>query len=323
MVKSISHQELRELIKKILDGRGVNGSEIISNHFVEAELRGHSSHGVQRVIPLVKGIELGTIRKELKYDIVKENSNSILIDGLHSIGITLWDRLIEEYMEEKNFIAVRNSSHIGFLGYYTEKVARRGKVGIMIGNAEPAVVKPGNPEKILSTTPISISIPMKGNNPIILDMSLASIARGKIIEALRKGEEIPHGVAVDKEGKITTNPKEALEGGILPMGGHKGFYLMLTLELLVSFLTGSAIGPSVKGVLNTESPPNKGEIMIIIDPLDSNYDAISYMKNILKSDLPGEHGMKLRERAMREGIEIDEKLYETLVDMKDKIPYFR
>ncbi|WP_250637318.1 Ldh family oxidoreductase [Saccharolobus sp. A20] len=210
---------------------------------------------------------------------------------------------------------------MGFLGYYTEKVARKGKVGIMIGNAEPAVVKPMSSQKVLSTTPISISIPTR-DNPIILDMSLASIARGKIIEALRKGEEIPYGVAVDKEGKITTSPKEALEGGILPMGGQKGFYLMLTLELLVSFLTGSAIGPNVKGVLNTETPPNKGEIMIIIDPIDANYDAIDYMKNILRSDFPGEHGMKLREKAMREGIEIDEKLYETLVDMRYKVPYF-
>ncbi|WP_250637317.1 MULTISPECIES: Ldh family oxidoreductase [Sulfolobaceae] len=101
MVRLISHQELNGLVKEILDKRGVNGSEIISNHFVEAELRGHSSHGVQRVIPLVKGVELGTIRKELKYEIVKENNNSILIDGLHSIGITLWDRLVEEYVEKK------------------------------------------------------------------------------------------------------------------------------------------------------------------------------------------------------------------------------
>ncbi|AWR93647.1 Ldh family oxidoreductase [Acidianus brierleyi] len=318
------YNKLKELVTEVLNKRGIEESKVIADHFVEAELRGHSSHGVQRLIPLVKGVELGTIRKELCFEVIRETNDSILVDGMHSIGISLWNMLAEkEFGDTISIIAVRNASHVGFLGYYTEKVAKKGKVGIMIGNAEPAVVKPGSSDKILSTTPISIAIPSK--IPLILDMALASTSRGKIIEASRKGYKIPYGVAVDKNGEITDEPESALNGGIMPLGGEKGFYLMLALELLVSYLSGSAVGPQVKGVLNTENPPNKGEIMIIINPryLESKEDSLEFMRNIIKSELPGEHGLKMREIKMKRGIEIDDKLYSIIQELNNKVPYFK
>ncbi len=317
MVK-ITHQELEDLVREILERRGVADSETISRHFVEAELRGHSSHGVQRLVPLVKGVELGTIRREVKFNVLKEDGNSLLVDGMNSVGISLWNYLVENE-GRRTLIAVRNASHIGFLGFYTEKVARMGKVGIMIGNAEPAVVKPNSSRRVLSTTPLSISIPF--DPPVVLDMSLASIARGKIIEALRRGEEIPHGVAVDREGKITTHPGEALEGGILPLGGEKGFHLMVVLELLVGFMTGSAVGPQVKGVLNTENPSNKGEFLILIDPPERRSEVMEVMREVAGT-LPGHHGLAEREERTRNGIEMDDKLLGTLREMRVKVPYF-
>ncbi len=156
-------------------------------------------------------------------------------------------------------------------------------------------------------------------------MALASTSRGKIIEASRKGYKIPYGVAVDKNGEITDEPERALNGGIIPLGGEKGFYLMLALELLVSYLSGSAVGPQVRGVLNTENPPNKGEIMIIINPkyLESKEDSLEFMRNIIKSELPGEHGLKMKEIKMKKGIEIDDKLYSTIQELNNKVPYFK
>jgi len=312
-------EQLKELVIEILEKREVEGKEIIADHFVEAELRGHSSHGVQRLLPLVKGVELGTIRKRLNYEVLKSKGDSLWIDAKSSIGIALWNKLVErDFHDPVSLTAVKNASHIGFLGYYTEKLAKRGYVGIMFGNAEPAVVLPGTSRKVLSTTPISISIPPD----IVLDMALSATARGKIIEAERKGEKIPLGLAVDEEGKPTEDPEKALKGGLLPMGGNKGFYLMLVLESLISFLTGSALGPDVKGVLNTENPPNKGEVLIVISP---SFFA-SYKEEIekVKKEVmyPGQHGSKIREERLREGIPIDETLLKTLQEMKDKVPYY-
>ncbi|MQL55030.1 Ldh family oxidoreductase [Acidianus ambivalens] len=314
--------ELKEIIVQILDKRGVEDSSVIAEHLIEAELRGHSSHGVQRLIPLVKGIELGTIEKKLNYKILKSTSSSLLIDARRSIGIVLWNKIVNEleFKEPISIVVVRNASHIGFLGYYTRKLAEKGYSAIMFGNAEPAVVFPGKAEKLLSTTPLSISIP--SNPPVVLDMALSLTARGKIIEAQRKGEKIPYGVAVNERGEITTDPTEALKGGLLPLGGVKGFYLMLTLELLTSFLTGSAVGPEVKGVLNTENPPNKGEVLIVINPKFTEKDnhGIDLMRRILGS-LPGDRGDKLLKSSGNE-INIDEKLFNTLNEMAKKIPYF-
>ncbi len=321
----INHERLKDLVLEVLEKRGVECSDVIADHFVEAELRGHSSHGVQRVIPLVKGVELGTIRRELEFEVVKETDSSVLIDGKQTVGIALWSLLTErEFDSPVAVIAVRNASHIGYLGYYTEKLARRGKVAIMVGNAEPAVARPnGPPVKLLSTTPFSVALP--SDPPIVLDMALSATARGKILESLRRGRPIPHGVAVDHEGMITTDPEKALKGALLPMGGEKGFFLMLTLELMVAFLTGSAVGPQVKGVLNTENPPNKGELMIVIDPkyFEENLAAIDYMRQTIGGLLPGEHGRKIREERLREGIELDEKLFSALNEMRERIPYFK
>ena len=319
MTLKISADKLKELVIEILEKRGVEGKEIIADHFVEAELRGHSSHGVQRLLPLVKGIELGTIRRKLEYEVLKSKGNSLWIDAKSSIGIVLWDKLVErEFHDPMSLIAVKNASHIGFLGYYTGKLAKRGYVGIMFGNAEPAVVLPGTARKLLSTTPLSIGIPPD----IVLDMALSVTSRGKIIEAKRRGEKIPLGWAVDEEGKPTDDPEKALNGGILPLGENKGFYLMLVLESLVSFLTGSALGPDVKGVLNTENPPNKGEILIVINPsfFASYEEEIEKMKKEIV--YPGQHGNKIREERLREGIPIDDALIKTLQEMKEKVPYY-
>jgi len=320
---NVSAEELKSIIVEILDEREVEGSEVIADHMVEAELRGHSSHGVQRLIPLVKGVELGTISRRLQYDVLKKERGSMWIDGKHSVGIVLWNQLIQhEFHEPSSVIAVKSASHIGFLGYYTDKLATRGYVGIMFGNAEPAVVLPGTSRKLLSTTPLSIGIPH--NPPIVLDMALSSTSRGKILEAQRKGEPIPEGWAVDSEGKPTINPELALRGGILPIGGIRGFYLMLVLEILTSFISGSAMGPNVKGVLNTENPPNKGEILIVINPsyFASYTEQIDEIRKLLGMEFPGEHGLQLKARRLTEGIPMDAQLWSTLVKMKEKVPFF-
>ncbi|AGJ61933.1 Ldh family oxidoreductase [Saccharolobus islandicus] len=317
-MKKVRADELKGLIIEILKEREVEDSDVIADHFVEAELRGHSSHGIQRLVPLVKGIELGTISKRLRYEIIRQSGNSMWIDAKASIGIVLWTKLVErEFTSDPiSIIAVKNSSHIGFLGYYTEKLGKRGLVGIMFGNAEPAVVMPGSSRKMLSTTPISISIPPS----IVLDMALSATSRGKIIQALRRKEKIPLGLAVDENGNPTEDPERALRGGLSPIGGMKGFFLMLVLESLVSFLTGSALGSDVKGVLNTESPPNKGEVLIGINPsFFAGYrEEIEKLRETLGIEFPGEHGLNVRAKRFVDGIPIDEELWNQLRKLSRK-----
>lgn len=134
-------------------------------------MKGHSSHGIQRMIPLLRGLDAGTIKSHLDFKVERETDSSKFVDGNSSIGIVVWDLLIRERRDSDVFmIAVRNSSHIGYLGYYTSRLASAGIPSIMFGNAEPSVVAPGTSRRILSTSPISIGIPPD----VVLDMSLAS-----------------------------------------------------------------------------------------------------------------------------------------------------
>ncbi|WOE49959.1 Ldh family oxidoreductase [Sulfuracidifex metallicus] len=296
--------ELKGIMLDSLKRRGVQGADVIVNHFLEAELKGHSSHGVQRMIPLLKGLDVGTIRREISFSVERETNSSLYIDGNRSIGIVLWDLLIKRVTNSDVFlISVRNASHIGYLGYYTSRLASIGVMSIMFGNAEPSVVMPGTTKKVLSTSPISIGIPPD----LVLDMSLASTSRGKIVEAKRKGEKIPLGWAVDEEGKETDQPERALMGGILPLGGRKGFYLSLFLDMLTSSISGSEIAENVVGVLNTSKPPNKGEVLIEV----KYYHQVKLPH--IEGEMPGKHGEKIMKEAIKSNLlEVDEFLMEEL-----------
>ncbi len=292
---------------ELLDRRGVQGSEVVVDHFIEAEMKGHSSHGVQRMIPLLRGLDMGTVKRALDFRVERETESSKFVDGNSSIGIVLWDLLIKERRDSDVFlIAVKNSSHIGYLGYYTSRLASKGIPSIMFGNAEPSVVAPGTSRKILSTSPISIGIPPD----MVLDMSLAPTSRGRIIQAKRRGERIPLGWAVGPDGGETEDPDLALKGGILPLGGRKGFFLSLFLDMLTATLSGSELSEDVVGVLDTTKRPNKGEVMIMF-----NYH--HEVKHTSWKEVPGRHGSKMMEEVKRSGyLELDDSLLSSLKEFQ-------
>lgn len=305
----LSLEEVRSLILRPLEERGVEGAERVVDHLVEAELRGHSSHGLQRLIPLVRGLDRGTISPRLSAVTLKRSDSSLLVDAKSSIGIVLWSNLIEkeDFSVPVKVICVRNSSHIGFLGYYTYNLAQRGLVSLMLGNGEPGIVRPGTGRPIVSTSPLSVGIPPS----YVLDLSMAVSSRGRILERMRRGERIPLGWAVDPQGEETEDPAEALKGGLLPIGGQKGFLMAMTFDLLVSFLTGSAVGTEVRGVLNIDLPPNKGEVLFVLNPgfFEARVEALSRMREVYGRDFPGEHGLRIREERLQLGmIEVDETL---------------
>ncbi|WP_149564567.1 Ldh family oxidoreductase [Sulfuracidifex tepidarius] len=294
---------MRQFLLELLEKRGVQGSEVVVDHFLEAEIKGHSSHGIQRMIPLLRGLDAGTIKSHLDFKVERETDSSKFVDGNSSIGIVVWDLLIRERRDSDVFmIAVRNSSHIGYLGYYTSRLASAGIPSIMFGNAEPSVVAPGTSRRILSTSPISIGIPPD----VVLDMSLASTSRGRILEAKRRGERIPLGWAVGPDGKETDDPDLALKGGIIPIGGKKGFFLSLFLDMLTATISGSELSENVVGVLDTSKRPNKGEVLIMF-----NYH--HEVKHVPWEELPGRHGLKIMNEIKRSGyVEVDNSLLSSL-----------
>lgn len=224
-------------------------------------------------------------------------------------------------------VCVRGASHIGMLGYYAEMMAQRRMIGICMTNTEPGVAPFGGAEKVLGTNPLAIGIPSR-KEPLILDMSTSVVARGKIVLAKERGEMIPEGWAVDRDGKITTDPKEALDGALLPLGGAKGSGLAIMVDLLAGALSGAAVGKNVRGTLDMTHGSTKGDLFIAIDPaafvaLENFLDSVETLKDQIRQCkraegvktilLPGEFEYLTKEERLRRGIAITEGLHRELI----------
>lgn len=338
-MKRVSVEELRRVPIEILTAAGVPEEDagIVADQLVEANLRGRDSHGVLVRLPrLIEGIRTGAIKPHSKVKVVHETPATALLDGGQGIGQVVSMKAVELALKKAErvgvgVVSVRRSSHIGFLGYYSEYVAKRGMIGITLTNTEPAMAPSGGAQPILGTNPIAIGIPTK-DDLILIDMSTSVVARGKILDHLEKGTKIERGWAVDEEGKVTEDPKEALKGALLPIADSKGYCLALGIDVLTGALAGASVGKDVRGTLHTEEVCTKGDLFIVLNPamfcgLKGFIKRVERLKKQIKSCrkapgvdmiyLPGERSRRItRERTIREGISVDEKVWRNLIEFK-------
>jgi len=338
---NVSAEELKESSIKILTTVGVPKEDalIVADHLVEANLRGRDSHGVFTRLPrLIKGIKKGTINPRCKIKVIKETPAIALLDGAQGIGQVVSMKATEFAIKKAQelgvgVISVRHSSHVGFLGYYTEHMAKESMVGIALTNTEPAMAPTGGAEPVLGTNPISIGIPTK-DKPIVIDMATSVVARGKILDCLHKGQRIKRGWAVDKEGKATEDPIAALEGALMPIAGPKGYCLAFGFDVLTGALAGASTGKDVKGTLHTEEVCTKGDLFVAINPvmfcgLKNFLERVERLKEQVKRCrralgvdviyLPGDPEILTREKRMLEGIPVDEKLWSDLIGLLEGV----
>jgi len=336
-MKVVTVTELKEKAIRILTSAGVseNDATLVADHLVEANLRGRDSHGISRILGIVKGIDKNTINPSPKVSVVQETPAMALLDGRHSIGQIVAMKAMTLAIEKAHnvgigIVSLRNASHIGFLGYYTEEAAKQGTIGIAFTNTEPAMSPTGGAEPILGTNPICIGIPSKGD-AIVVDLATSVVARGKILEFSRKGQKIPKGWAVDKDGVDTEDPAAALEGALLPIAGPKGYCLAFAIDVLAGALAGASVGADVKGTVHTEDICTKGDLFIAIDPQmftgsQDFLERVERLQNQIKSCkkapgvtqiyLPGDPELITRSKRVNEGISLDEKLWQQLLDLE-------
>jgi L-2-hydroxycarboxylate dehydrogenase (NAD+) len=186
----------------------------------------------------------------------------------------------------------------------------------VVANTEPAMAPIGGKEAIIGTNPIAIGIP-SNKNYVSVDMATSTSARGKLLEALRKGEMIPENVALDAEGNPTIDPEAALKGSILPFGAHKGYALAFMIEILAGPLVKAAFGKQVTGTANPKYMCTKGDLLIAINPamfgnleyfkeeVDKFVDEVKSSGNVF---IPGDMEVRNFKKYIAEGINVDDKL---------------
>lgn len=236
---------------------------IIADNLVDADLLGVESHGVSRVPGYLKRMEQGLIERSTNIKILSETPTTAMYDAGNGWGQVVSVQAMKATIEKAKtygtaFVGVNNSNHFGTCSYYTRMAAEEGCIGIAMTNSSAMMVPFGSNEPSLGTNPLSIAVPAgKGKDPVVLDMATSNVARGKIIVAKTKGESIPEGWAVTKDGEPTTDPIAALEGFLLPMGS-KGSGLAIMVDILSGVLTGALFGKRVPRMYEDPEPQRIG-----------------------------------------------------------------
>jgi (2R)-3-sulfolactate dehydrogenase (NADP+) len=218
--------------------------------------------------------------------------------------------------------AVTNSHHFGVAGNHLRAIADAGLVGWAMGNSPAAMPAWGGKRAIFGTNPIAAIFPRTNADPILIDLSLSEVARGKIMVAAKNGTPIPQGWALDAQGNPTTDAKAALAGMMLPMGGVKGAMLAMVVEIMVTALTGAQFGAEADSFfVDAGNQPRLGQLFLVINP-DALAGRLAYesrlsdLIDVVLQDpdvrLPGTRRFALAEEAMREGLELPDALVEQI-----------
>jgi (2R)-3-sulfolactate dehydrogenase (NADP+) len=252
-----------------------------------------------------------------------ERAGACLIDNRDGLPYVSAQWAVEEAIQRARrngiaFAGITNSAHVGVLGVHLAPVAEAGMVGFAFTNSPAAIPAWGGKKPLFGTDPVAGIFPRKGKAPIVVDLALTTVVRGKIMMAMRKGEKIPEGWALDRNGKPTTDPKEAIEhGSLFPIGGAKGAMLALMFELICAALTGSAIGPEADSFFSEEgNKPRIGQAFLAIDPsalagMDRYFERVEAVVTRMLADpevrLPGARRFAA-EALAKKGIEIPDEL---------------
>jgi L-2-hydroxycarboxylate dehydrogenase (NAD+) len=247
-------------------------ARICANALINAELVGAPSHGLSRLKMYCDRIQKKTINPKPKIKIKKISKSIAHVDANNSIGFVAADIAIKVAINNAKktglgLVAVKNSGHYGLSGYYAEQAVKKNLMAMVFTNAPPAVAPHGALKSLFGTNPICFGTPTGSKVPFILDTSISMINRGKIRVAVREGGTIPEGVALDKFGKPTTDPKKALEGVQLPIAGFRGSGLAWMVDILSGVITGGNHAGRVKDPFTDFSgPQNIGHLFFVLKP---------------------------------------------------------
>lgn len=337
----VSAKEAEQFCVNIFTRAGVpvEYAKIVSDSLIQANLRGVDSHGIVRIPIYLERLEKGLIDPKGKLEIVKEKGNTVLVDGNNNFGSVVGTKALRIALDKAkktgiSCVGVKNSNHFGTAAYYALKAVEEDMILIVMSNASQTMPPTGGKRPFIGTNPIAFGVPSKSEPHFIFDMATSVVARGKIIVASQKGEKLPEGWAIDKDGNPTTDPNEALQGAVLPVGGPKGYGLSLFIDLLSGVLTGAAFGKNIHDMYkNWEQPQNIGHFFIAINidnfiPIDLFKSRVEMYFKELKAEpkadgvdeiyIPGEIEKRKESQRLKNGIEIPETLLKDLNEIGKK-----
>jgi len=270
----VSYLALEHFIGDALRGLGfpVEHANLTARLMAQADLQGSDGHGVIRLPAYVKRIRAGGINKTPNIRVVAERAAMAVIDGDNGMGHVVVSQAVDLAIAKARdagvgWVSTRMSNHAGPASLYARRPLEHDMIGLYfaVGNANH--LPPwGGMDMLLSTNPIAAGIPADQEPAVVLDMATTVAAYGKVKAKAKRGEMMPEGWMIDREGQPLLDPKRAHEGFLLPIGGHKGYGLALMVGLLAGTLGGAAMGREVID-FNADfvSVTNTGQAILVLD----------------------------------------------------------
>ena len=332
MTHTIQAEPLQSLVRGIFRSAGAPDdiASAVAESLVTTNLFGHDSHGVLRVKQYVEMIGSGMIQPWRRPRVIKRLGATAMVSGGYGFGQIGARKTAELALELglKHGIAavtLGQNTHIGRLGEYTELIARRGLIGICFtsGTMFKGWVTPyGGRERIFGTNPMSFAVPCADDGALLLDFATAGVAHGKVVLARTKGEPLPTGMMLDKDGAPTTDASILDDGAtLLPMGAHKGSGLSMMMEIIPTLLAGH------KPISAADSHFGNPTLMLALHPaaFDADHDfarRVSDLKRRVKrvkpavgfdeALLPGEKEARSYQQRLRHGIPLPDAVWQDL-----------
>jgi (2R)-3-sulfolactate dehydrogenase (NADP+) len=326
-VTSHSKEALHDLAARILVAAGTAPeiAEVVAGALIAAELDGIASHGLSRLPFYADQVRSGKVDGRAVPEVSRPASAFVRVDARSGFAFPAIEAGLEaadDIVGATGIVAVAigNSHHCGVAGHHVERLAAKELVGILFANTPAAMAPWGGSTALYGTNPIAFACPRKEQPPLVLDLSMSVVARGKVVAAAQKGEPIPENWAFDAEGRPTRDAKAALGGTMAPIGGAKGAALALMVELLAAGLCGAHFGFEAASFFDAEGPPpHVGQFFLILDPslAPGFVERVETLCAAIAADagarLPGARRLEARARLARDGIPVAEKLYAELV----------
>ncbi len=333
---TVAYDALRDFIQSALVSQGLPVADAltVASLMAEADMQGSDGHGVIRLPQYIKRIRAGGINKHPQIRVVNERPGSAIVDGDNGMGHLVVSKAVDLAIEKARhcgvaWVGTRMSNHAGPASLYARKPLQHDMLGLYfaVGNANH--LPPwGGTDMLLSTNPIAAAIPGADEPPVVLDMATTVAAYGKVKAKAKRGEQMPVGWMIDRQGQPLTDPTRAGEGFLLPIGDYKGYGLALVVGLLAGTLGGAAMGKDVID-FNADhvSTTNTGQAILVIDlsafgdPAVFKHAVDKLVRDIRGSErlpgvdriwLPGEQSHERRARYESQGIPIARGLVQEL-----------
>lgn len=274
---TINSKDLHAIVHRALVNAGASATaaQSTATALVYADQQGTASHGVSRVPQYVGHMKAGRIDGAASPVVAKQHGAVSIIDAADGLAFPACELAVQTAITAAHAYGigaatVTNSYHFGAAIYHLEAVAQAGMMGLAFSNSPAAIAPWGGKRPLFGTNPIAAIFPRKDADPLAIDLALSEVARGKLMVAAKDGKSIPLGWAMDAQGQPTTDPAQGMKGSMAPAGGVKGAMLALTVELLVTALSGARLGFEADSFFDVEgNKPRIGQLFLVINPAAS------------------------------------------------------